>query len=302
VSCLDHNEALTIFIGAHHLRYRQLFAYLIGMIIAFLPLNIVAANIADTDKVIFSPMTKGQNKASGKIVKLIAVVLTMFVGLLSVAGTVNAETLPGEITEFEARKLSDPLKTYICSDEFNTPTWCETYRATKFGNSIAMWKKNREEQRKAREAKKAAEEKRAHEASVALAKKLALEAAQTAAAASNDPAAMAKAAKFLEEQKAEQISRAWSEFLKTADVTNLTMDQVMVVRTFAASATLPEANEILGYAYSNGSKSLPANLTEAYRQYGQAYLKGLKRVKPNLDRIWAKIPLEQQMALASEFK
>jgi len=74
------------------------------------------------------------------------------------------------------------------------------------------------------------------------------------------------------------------------------------VRNFASSASLPEANEILGFAYSSGSKALPANLAEAYRQYGQAYLKGLKRVKPNLDRIWRNIPREQQLALASEFK
>ncbi|MBT3788697.1 MAG: hypothetical protein HN725_08005 [Alphaproteobacteria bacterium] len=252
------------------------------------------------------PQYKQELFISGLSFVRLLMVTALFAVALLITNPVIAETLPGEITEAQAERLSDPLKTFICADKYSVPEWCEKYRKAKFSNSIADWIKARDEARKALEAKKAAEAKAAQEAAVALAKRQALEAAQAAAIASNDPVALARAAKAQAAQKAEEeaekISKAWSEFMVGTDVANLTMDQIMVVRNFASSASLPEANEILGFAYSSGSKALPANLAEAYRQYGQAYLKGLKRVKPNLDRIWRNIPREQQLALASEFK
>jgi hypothetical protein len=227
--------------------------------------------------------------------------VTILVSFL-VANIAHSETLASKISEADAQNLSNELKIYICADQYSAPDWCKTYRANKFGTSIAKWKKAREE---ARQAKIAAAKKAAHEAQLAEAKRqarIAEKEALAALAAKNDPAALARLAEIKAAQEMEKSSKAWTAFLAETDVSNLTMAKIMALREFAATGNFPEANEILGYAYSKDGGPTPVNLTEAYRQYGQAYVKGLKRVKPNLDRLWPKIPREQQMALLSEFK
>jgi hypothetical protein len=232
----------------------------------------------------------------------VALLLVVILASIPVAKTAHSETLVSKISKADAENLSNELKTYICADQFAVPDWCKSYRAAKFGTSIAQWKKSREE---ARKAKIAAAKKAAHEAQLAEANRQARIAEQTALAAlaaKNDPAALARLAEIKAAQEIEKSSKAWTVFLSQTDVSNLTMANIMAIREFAATGNFPEANEILGYAYSNDQGATPTNLIEAYRQYGQAYLKGLKRVKPNLDRLWPKIPREQQMALLSEFK
>jgi hypothetical protein len=301
------NETLTLKCGLN-------LPLIFGMAFAKYRWKIVLIIATDTQPVFSTfgstPLNTPQYKLElivpGLVSGRLLMVAALFAVALLITNPVKAETLPGEITEAQAERLSNPLKTFICADKYSVPDWCEKYRKAKFSNSIAEWIKAREEARKALIAKKAADAKAAKEAAIALAKRKAQEAARAIAIANNDPAALAEIAKAQAakkaEEEAEKISKAWSEFLVGTDVANLTMDQIMVVRKFASSGNIPEANEILGFAYSNGSKALPTNLAEAYRQYGQAYLKGLKRVKPNLDRIWRSIPREQQLALASEFK
>ena len=232
----------------------------------------------------------------------LAILLVVTVASFATVKTAHSETLPSKISEADAENLSNELKAYICADQFSAPGWCKSYRAAKFGSSISDWVKSQKAARKVREAQAAAAKEAAREAELAEAKRQALAAEEAALAAKNDPAALARLAEIKAAQEIEKTSKAWTSFLAETDVSNLTMAQIMAIREFAATGNFPEANEILGYAYSTNKGPTPINLAEAYRQYGQAYMKGLKRVKPNLDRIWPKIPREQQMALLSEFK
>jgi len=70
----------------------------------------------------------------------------------------------------------------------------------------------------------------------------------------------------------------------------------------AESNAHPKANEILGFAYTNGSGVVGKSKVKAYRQYGIAYLKGLVRVKPNMDVLWKQFSRSEQFSLVHEFK
>jgi hypothetical protein len=218
------------------------------------------------------------------------------------AAAAASGSLATKATGAELEQLSPALKTYICSDQNTAPDWCKAYRAAKFGNSIAKWIKAREDAEKARLAKIAAIEKAKRDAEIAEEKRKEQAKKDAILAANNDPAAMAREAKARATEKSKKLSSDWTTFLGTTDVANLTINQVIKIREFSESADLPEANEILGFAYSTDKGAIPINLVEAYRQYAQAYVKGLKRVKPNMDRIWKKIPKEHQTTLSDEFK
>jgi hypothetical protein len=223
-------------------------------------------------------------------------------GFMPISAPAASETLGTKATGAEVEHLSPALKTYICIDENAAPEWCKAYRAAKFGNSIAKWIKAREDAEKARLAKIAAIAKAKRDAEIAEEKRKEQAKKDAILAANNDPAAIARQAEAQAKEKSNKLSNDWTAFLAKADVANLTINQVMEIREFAETGELPEANEILGFAYSSEKGAVPVNLVEAYRQYAQAYVKGLKRVKPNMDRIWKKIPKEHQTVLSDEFK
>jgi len=225
-----------------------------------------------------------------------------FVLMTAPTASVASETLATKATGSEVEHLSPALKTFICIDQNTAPEWCKAYRAAKFGNSIARWIKAREDAKKALAAKKAAIEKAKRDAVIAEEKRKEQAKKDAILAANNDPAAIAREAEARAKEKSKKLSSDWTTFLGTADLANLTINQVMKIREFSESDELPEANEILGFAYSTDKGAIPVNLVEAYRQYAQAFVKGLKHVKPNMDRIWKKIPKEEQAALTDEFK
>lgn len=195
--------------------------------------------------------------------------------------------------------LTSELKTYLCAEEHTAPEWCDEYRAAKFSTSIADRRKAREEaRRKAKEEArlKAIEEAKAEAERNRQLAALQARAAELAKAAGADAEATKRA-----EEAARARAEAWMAFLENADISKLTADQVGLVQEMAKTGEAPEADEILGFAYSKGLASLPKDLAQAYRHYGRAFLKGLKRVKPNLDQIWAKIPADQKRILLQEF-
>ncbi|MBT3788249.1 MAG: hypothetical protein HN725_01155 [Alphaproteobacteria bacterium] len=214
----------------------------------------------------------------------------------------DGETQLGTSTEEDVENMSPALKTFICSAT-STPDWCKAYKSSKTSTSIADWAKAKEDARLAAIAKAKAEE-------VAKAKSIAdaeakkredkrrMEAAQNAADGS---AAQLFGAKLEQEKLTARLVTDWEELLGSIDPKKLTINQVVKVREFADSGKIPEANEILAFAYANGSDDLPINLKEAYRQYAAAFLAGLKHVRSNMNRVWDKLKPEQQAALRNEF-
>ena len=90
--------------------------------------------------------------------------------------------------------------------------------------------------------------------------------------------------------------------MDNGDFTSLTADKLELLIEMAGSDSHPEANEILGFAYTNGSGVVGKSKVKAYRQYGIAYLKGMVRVKPNMDVLWKKFSKSEQYSLVHEFK
>jgi len=221
--------------------------------------------------------------------------LAVMTALVLMATPARSEILLHKTTEAQSHKMSSELKTYICSDEFSAPNWCAAYRKSKLTVSDRTVTRL-----PAKGSKKAAAEREAALVAppVKTKEQLAREAAEMAEVnfqpdlePEPDP----------ELALADERAKAWKLFLTTADLSNLTRENIRLLNDVATLDGKPEAHEILGFAHSTGKGGLPLDLTEAYRQYGQAYLKGMKRVKTNLDRIWPKIPRDKQLALLSEF-
>ena len=95
----------------------------------------------------------------------------------------------------------------------------------------------------------------------------------------------------------------WLAFLEQVDPTNLSQEDVALVRKRAVERRDPQAMEILGYLYAEG-QTVARDYVEAYRWYGLAYLAGEKRVRANMDLVWAQLQrhdLPGALALAREF-
>jgi len=240
--------------------------------------------------------------AGRAIILGLAMTTIVLAGLLAPT-SVRSETQQGKNLQTESQNMSSALKTFICAGEGVVPQWCQAYRAAKFSTSISDRTKARKKAIRAAE-KKAAEEKKA------LADRKALEAKRARAAkklaeaskSESEPELTEEELKILAEIEAEKQLKAWAQFLDGVDMKNMTIDQVIIAKEFAVSNDIPEANEFLGFAYSQDSKNLSINLSEAYRQYGQAYLKGLARVKPNMDLIWKKLTKTEQQEALREFE
>lgn len=191
-------------------------------------------------------------------------------GSIFVALPASGESLWRQISEEDARSMSSALKTYICVDKRKAPTWCAEYLRSK------------------REAAK--------QPSTSFRATLSAEAQAIIKAAAEAEARAIRA--VMERERA----RGWRHFIKLVKPARMTAGEIKYVLRLAARANYPEANELLGYAYSVGVGSLKENQVKAYRQYGLAFSKGLVRVKPNLDLVWTKLTKDQQLTLLKEFE
>lgn len=96
---------------------------------------------------------------------------------------------------------------------------------------------------------------------------------------------------------------AWLSFLETADPSNLSPEDIAVIKRRATERRDPQAMEILGFLYAQGG-AVERSYAEAYRWYGRAYLAGEHGVRANMDIVWDLLQrhdIESALALTREF-
>ena len=229
--------------------------------------------------------------------KLFSAVL---IGSLFVGVPASAEKLYSKLTEEDAKSLSSPLKTFICLGDRLTPDWCDAFRKSKL--------QVRTPPKPALTEAETASIKAAAKAAEAPALSAAAKAALAAASAWDDMSDLLEVPEEVKVAVVEKISpeevkrkKDWEIFTGEADISRLMAKDLKVLEELAATNEYPEANEILGFAYSAGSGVVRKSKVKAYRQYGIAYLKGLVRVKPNMDVLWKQFTKSEQFALVHEF-
>jgi hypothetical protein len=227
---------------------------------------------------------------------LVAFPVVVGVSLL-VSGSAVAEKRLSTISAEEAQELSEPLKTYICTDEWSVPDWCRQYRAKKFRVSKRV---------ASLIAKPTGDNLLPVEGAANKPPTQTLSAAFPWDGSEVVPESMGevKPATTVEKKDLAKIQRShrWAQFLKGGDLSSLSGNDIDLIISVASSDKVAEANEILGYLYKVGTASLKADPVKAYRHYGLARMGGLDRVKPNMDLIWKKLKKEQRQALVREFE
>jgi hypothetical protein len=198
----------------------------------------------------------------------------------------HAEKLYSKVTKEEAAELSGPLKTFICLGERLVPSWCEDYLDFKLKAKVRV-------------------EEVASKTDAPSGPLTYLQEIENQPDLIDTPEdvvdEVVETAKALVAQKTAR-EKEWDAFLDNGDFTSLTADKLELLIEMAGSDSHPEANEILGFAYTNGSGVVGKSKVKAYRQYGIAYLKGMVRVKPNMDVLWKKFSKSEQYSLVHEFK
>ncbi len=226
----------------------------------------------------------------GKFMGLFALILS----LPLISAPARAEVLPSNMGADQARNMSSALKTFICTDERHTPGWCEEFKRSKF-----------------RKLAKAQPAVRGAVQTDHLTTDRAVPDVQIAQTSSEQGLLTEEEKATIAERKAREAAEAarkaavvqkWKDFLSSANPARLTSADVEILNEYGAMETYPEANEILGYAYSVGSGVIQENQMDAYRQYGKAFLKGLKRVKRNMNVIWRKLKQEERQIILKEFE
>jgi hypothetical protein len=224
-------------------------------------------------------MYVGKLTLSGNL-KLFAAVMA---STMLVPSLVNAEKLYSKVTREEAASLSSPLKTFICLGERLKPDWCTEFRNSKLVARVRVVEES-DETRKA-------------DGPLSMEQEL-----------ENQPDLMDTPEVVIVEVKKVVVpeksarEKEWDEFRDAGNFAKLTEKNVELLLEMAESNSAAEANEILGFAYINGSGVIGKSKVKAYRQYGIAYLKGMTRVKPNMDLLWKKFTKSEQFALIHEFK
>ena len=221
---------------------------------------------------------------------LAASVVSAFVLFSFLPTPVLAEKLYTKITREESKSLSSPLKTFICLGERIKPDWCKEFRKSKLvARKKPVPEPTQEELRKAATSAAARGKLDAqmffgHPDFVGV-----------------SPVPDVEIALPVVPEETED-EKAWKVFVGKGNFKNLKDAEAELLARIAESGKYPEANEVLGFAYINGSGVVGKSKVKAYRQYGIAYLKGMARVKPNMDMLWKKFTRSEQLALIHEFK
>ncbi|MBT4019210.1 MAG: hypothetical protein HOE62_14755 [Alphaproteobacteria bacterium] len=214
---------------------------------------------------------------------ILAVVAGSFVAFSLAFSPANAEKLYSKLTKEDAAELSGPLKTFICLGERLVPDWCGDYLDFKLNAKVRVENVVSKEN--------AATGPLTFEQEIALQPDF-LDIPEDVAVVPPKPEVVQATAR----------EREWKVFLGAGNFTGLTVENLELLIEMANSNSHPEANEILGFAYTNGSGVVGKSKVKAYRHYGIAYLKGMVRVKPNMDVLWKKFSKSEQFSLVHEFK
>jgi len=228
-------------------------------------------------------------KVLSRTSKLLVAVVT---GSIFAFSPVHAEKIYSKVTKEEAQNLSSALKTFICLGERLAPDWCEDFRNFKLTPRKPVVDL----------AEKSASN--GNEGSQSLEQQIANQPDLENISATTEPVEIKVVAPKVVEPVIVETPREkeFKAFLGTGNFTKLTAEQLELVIEMAESNAHPKANEILGFAYTNGSGVVGKSKVKAYRQYGIAYLKGLVRVKPNMDVLWKQFSRSEQFSLVHEFK
>ena len=247
-------------------------------------------------------VTEGNKRMSFTVLvqqKRSALALSVLVAASFVAAPAMAEKLYTKVTRDEARELSSPLKTFICLGERIKPDWCEEFRKSK----LTVRVKPKPPEPKKKDINFGIMDFASIYQPDLVSEMEAIEAEAIALAEAKERE-IAEAKQREEELKAKEESIREKEFrifLGKGDYSRLTSDELEMLTELAENKGNAEANEILGFAYINGSGVVGKSKVKAYRQYGIAYLKGLTRVKPNMDLLWKQFTKSEQFALIHEF-
>ena len=228
-------------------------------------------------------------KVLSRTSKLLVAVVT---GSIFAFSPVHAEKIYSKVTKEEAQNLSSALKTFICLGERLAPDWCEDFRNFKLTPRKPVVDL----------AEKSASN--GNEGSQSLEQQIANQPDLENISATTEPVEIKVVAPKVVEPVIVETPREkeFKAFLGTGNFTKLTAEQLELVIEMAESNAHPKANEILSFAYTNGSGVVGKSKVKAYRQYGIAYLKGLVRVKPNMDVLWKQFSRSEQFSLVHEFK
>ena len=228
-------------------------------------------------------------KVLSRISKLFAAV---GIGSTFAFSPVNAEKIYSKVTKEEAQNLSSALKTFICLGERLAPDWCEDFRNFKLTPRKPVVDLAEKSAADVKSGPQSLEQQIANQPDL-----------ENIPSTTEAEVVKVVALKVVEPVIVETPrEKEFKAFLGTGNFTKLTAEQLELVVEMAVSNSHPKANEILGFAYTNGSGVVGKSKVKAYRQYGIAYLKGLVRVKPNMDVLWKKFSRSEQFSLVHEFK